>query len=67
MLMRGDNDMSADQPIDYKALEKGLQENPAAIGPGELCESCSSQMPSRFIFGKVIYHPAGRVTLHRKD
>lgn len=49
-----------DLEIDYNALERNLRANPAAVGPGVACVTCSAMVPNNYIFGKIVYHPAGR-------
>lgn len=49
-----------DVEIDYKGLERNLQANPAAVGPGQACAECSKDVPISYKINKIIFHPAGR-------
>lgn len=49
-----------DREIDYRALERNLRANPAAVEPGEACAECSKFIPKDYMINKKIFHPAGR-------
>lgn len=49
-----------DEHIDYEEIRERLRDQRVAVGPGEACGPCSATVPENYIYGTIVYHPAGR-------